>query len=393
MTSGRERLRVLLVDPSLFSGPYDAALNEGLLAAGIEPRWAVRPLRPGDRADLSTEHADALFYRHVDGLSRLPNRLRRAAKGIAHLVGLARLMRRIGVSRPDVVHFQWTVFPALDAMAMLAIRRRCAVVVTVHDSTPGNGDGPWLYRTGQRLPMRVAHRLIVHTKAARQSLVARGVTSATIDVVPHGPLRLRVSLPERSEVLRDPRYTFVLFGELKAYKGIDVLIDAVAKLPDHVRQEVRVLVMGRAQMDVAPLLARVGELGLDGVVELRPRRLSEEEMAELFARADCFVFPYRVVDASGVYFLVRSLSRWIIASRVGVFSEELTDGVDGELVPVGDATALAAALQRAVTARTKPTPAPSPTDWKAIGRATLGVYRSALDSRARAGGHQCAPRP
>jgi glycosyltransferase involved in cell wall biosynthesis len=231
--------------------------------------------------------------------------------------------------------------------------------------------------------MRMAHRLIVHTKAAAQALVARGVAADSIDIVPHGPLRLRVPLPESSTVPRDPRYTVVLFGELKAYKGIDVLIDAVARLPDHVRREVRVLVMGRAQMDVAPILARIAELGLDGVVELRPRRLSEEEMADLFAQADCFVFPYRVVDASGVYFLVRSLSRWIIASRVGVFSEELTDGVDGELVPVGDAPALAAALERAVTARTKPTRAGAPMDWKAIGRATLGVYRSALDSRDR----------
>src|SRR6187399_593003 len=35
------RLTALLVDPSLFTAPYDGALNDGLLAAGVRPSWAV----------------------------------------------------------------------------------------------------------------------------------------------------------------------------------------------------------------------------------------------------------------------------------------------------------------------------------------------------------------
>ena len=31
------RLRVLLIDPSLFTAPYDATLTEGLVAAGVTP--------------------------------------------------------------------------------------------------------------------------------------------------------------------------------------------------------------------------------------------------------------------------------------------------------------------------------------------------------------------
>jgi len=390
--SEHSSLRVLLVDPSLFSGPYDAALNEGLLAAGINPRWAVRPSRPGDRADLSAEHAEPLFYRHVDGLSGLPGWLRKAAKGVAHVVGLTRLLRAIGETEPDVVHFQWTVFPALDAVALLAIRRFCAVVVTVHDSTPGNGDGPLLFRLGQRLPMRLAHRVIVHTETARAELVRHGIAPATIDVVRHGPLRLRVPPPDPTHARQDERYTVVLFGELKTYKGIDILIDAVGLLPLHVRRDVRVLVTGRAQMDVAPLIARIHELGLEDVIQVAQRRLTEEQMSELFAGADCFVFPYRVVDASGVYFLVRSLSRWIIASRVGVFAEQLADGIDGELVPVANPPALAAALERAVTTRPRPRSSSSPeSDWNAIGHATRGVYGAALESRVCCGGRPWTP--
>jgi glycosyltransferase involved in cell wall biosynthesis len=371
-------LRVVLVDPSLFTGPYDAALSRGLIAAGAEPTWVVRPTRPGDQPDLDAQHTDPFFYRHVDGLRGLPPALRAVAKGASHVLGLARLVRRVSQHRPDVVHFQWTVVPALDAVAMLLLRRHCAVVLTVHDPTPFNGDRvSWLQRAGYRWPMRVAHRVIVHTTQARRTLVERGLPGSAIDVIPHGPLSLRVPPRPAAASRHDSRYTFVLFGELKPYKGIDVLIDAVARLPDSVRSRARVIVTGRSQMDLAPLAARIVSRGLEDAIELRPRRLSEDEMAELFARTDCFVFPYRNVDASGVYFLVRSLSRWVIASRVGVFAEEVQEGVDGDLVPPEDAGALAAALIRAVNEAPRPPVRRPAAEWDSIGRATLDVYCAA----------------
>jgi glycosyltransferase involved in cell wall biosynthesis len=368
-----------LVDPSLFTGPYDAALTTGLIAAGVTPTWAVRPTRAGDRPDLEAEHADPFFYQHVDGLRGIPDSLRTFAKGVSHVVGLARLMQRVRTLRPDVVHFQWTVVPALDAVAMLFLRRHSAVVLTVHDTTPFNADsGSWLQRTGHRWPMRLAQRVIVHTHGARQTLVEQGIPSRDIAVIPHGPLHLRVPPSHTSQWQSDPRYTFVLFGELKPYKGIDVLIDAVARLSTPVRSRLRVLVVGRPRMDIAPLVARIADLALGDVIDLQARRLSEEEMADLFACADCFVFPYRKVDASGVYFLTRSTSRWVIASRVGIFAEHVNDGVDGDLVPAGDPSALASALERAAGARATPAAVPAMTQWTAIGDATLAVYRSAL---------------
>ncbi|MGL1241035.1 hypothetical protein ACSTKS_23365, partial [Vibrio parahaemolyticus] len=45
-------LRVLMVDPSLFTAPYDAALSGGLAQAGVRADWATRALRPGEEAEL-----------------------------------------------------------------------------------------------------------------------------------------------------------------------------------------------------------------------------------------------------------------------------------------------------------------------------------------------------
>lgn len=391
MTAHHE-IRALLVDPSLYTAPYDSALTGGLLAAGVRPEWATRPLRAGERQEIPVERVEPFFYRRVDEAAWLPRRLRAPAKGLAHLWGLAGLVWRVLRRRPDVLHLQWTVLPPLDVLAMLVLRPWVPIVLTVHDTVPFNGERlSFLQNAGFDLPMRLAHRLIVHTESGRATLVARGVPAAKIEMVPHGSLRLAVPLPARP-VSRDPRYAFLLFGEIKPYKGLDVLVEALGQIPAHQRARARLIVAGRPRMDLDPVRRRIAELGLGDTVELRPVRQSDEEMAALFAEADALVFPYRQIDASGVWFLTKSLGKWMIASRVGIFAQDLREGEQGVLLPPGDAPALAAALADAIERRPRSLSVSPGEEWQAIGLATRRVYESLLpaapdraSARARVG--------
>ena len=78
---------------------------------------------------------------------RAPRRVRTLLKGAAHLAGSSGWSGAFR-DRPDVVHFQWLVVPPLDVLAMLLIRRRAAVVLTVHDTVPFNGDRLSRLQTG-----------------------------------------------------------------------------------------------------------------------------------------------------------------------------------------------------------------------------------------------------
>ncbi len=369
-------MNVTLVDPSLYTAPYDAALTQGLLAAGVRPRWITRPVRRGDRAELAPELTDAFFYRRTDEADWLPARLRAIAKGCAHIAGTAKLIWKIRSARPDVVHVQWVVVPLVDIAAMTLIRRWCPLILTVHDTVAYNGQRmSWLQRLGQGLPIRLAHRVIVHTASGRDRLRRDGVPDERISVIPHGPLR--AALPAQPLAARDPRWTLVLFGELKPYKGLDVLIEAVAALPAPVRQQLRVIVAGRPRMPTEPLVARIAALGVVAQFDLRLRRLADDEVAVLLAEADAFVFPYRQVDASGVYYLVKSLGKWLIASRVGVFAEDMIGEARGALVPPGDVPALARALEHAIVERPRGNAAGADKSWSEIGRDTRALYERA----------------
>jgi len=365
-------VKALLVDPSLYTGPYDAALDAGLAAAGVSTTWATRPPRAGERFEVV--RSEPFFYRCSDQ-ARLPARLRAIAKGCAHVAGMWRLLRMIRRERPDVVHFQWLVIPFIDMAVMALIRRRCAVILTVHDTVAYNGAKvAWLQRLGIDHAARLAHRVIVHTRAGCERLRAQGVPRERIAVIPHGPLRL--SMPPVAPQAKDGRWTLVLFGEIKPYKGLDVLIEAVAALDPGLRRELRIIVAGRPRMDIAPCAQRIAALGADAQFELRLRRLDEEEMARLFAAADAFVFPYRHIDASGVFHLVRGLGKWLIATRVGVFAEEMRPG-EGALVPPGDVAALSRALAHALRERPRGSTHGGGASWESIGAATRTLYEGA----------------
>lgn len=376
-------MKVALIDPSLFTGPYDAALTEGLVQAGVEPTWMTRPTRGGDRQEIDIARVQPLFYRHVDDIQWLPQRLRTAAKGLAHVVGLCRMAVALLRFRPDVVHYQWVVLPPIDLPVMRLIQLFCPVVMTVHDTVAFNGERmSWLQNLGFHGPIRLADRLIVHTQSGLETLVRQGIPESKVSVIAHGPLPLHAQ-PDPRRPARDPRYTFVLFGEMKPYKGIDVLVEAVGLLPAELRAQARVIVAGRERMDLSPIVARIQALGLADTIELQVRRLSEAEMANLFTDGDCFVFPYRQIDASGVYFLTKSFNKWMIASRVGIFAEDMKPGEDGDLVRSDSPQELARSMADAIEGRKARQGPVGRGSWEQIGRQTRDLYASLLPQPAR----------
>jgi glycosyltransferase involved in cell wall biosynthesis len=370
---------VLLVDPSLFTAPYDAALSGGLQANGVRPVWATRALRPQEEDLLAVAPTLPFFYPLTDGPRRRTGAGWRALKGLEHIAGLRRLRQE--AERFDLVHFQWAALPMLDVRAARRIRRKRPVILTVHDIEPFNGRPVSAAQSGGYYAMLSEFdRLIVHSDQGRDALLARGLSAEHIHVVPHGVLPLRASAPEaRSD---DGRWRIVLFGRLQAYKGVDLLVEALGLIAPQIRDRLEVIVAGEAQIPVEPILARAEALNLGASFTLRAGRLSEDAMAALLRSADAFVFPYRTIDASGVLHLVADLGRWLIASDIGAFRTMIGKTDDaGDLVPPADIQALADAIVRSIGRRPQAPPDTNLPDWTQIGALTRSVYDAALTDR------------
>jgi glycosyltransferase involved in cell wall biosynthesis len=369
-------MRVALIDPSLFTLPYDVALADGLRANGHDVTLHGRPLTARD----GTAEVTPSFYRASAALPGLPGPLRLAIKGIDHGVSLLRLLRRLAAERPDIIHFQWLPLPALDRILLGQFRKIAPVVLTVHDTNAFNGDPTArLQAIGFASALAACDRLVVHTHQGEARLRAMGIPAAKIAQLPHGLLgaRARTGEDAASGDLR-----FVLFGKIKPYKGADLLIKAFAALPAALRAQARVLIVGQAYMKLQPLRDLAADRGVADRVQIEDRFVGDREIADLFAPNSVAVFPYREIEASGVLSLAIAHGRPIIASRLGMFAEALTDGVHGTLVTPGDAAGLIASMAgmiedreftrsagRAVARLAHDVP-----DWTEIGRRTALLY-------------------
>ena len=337
------RMRVALIDPSLFTLPYDVALAKGLRLAGCEVVLYGRPTHPTDGGSDGVDLA-AHFYPLAENrfVRQLPKAARLAIKGFDHFISMTRLWRRLTVTRPDVIHFQWLALPFIDNNFLARFRRIAPLVLTVHDTDPFNGNpAARLQRVGGQRSFAHFDQLIVHTSQGRARLLQQGAPAESTAILPHGSLS---SAPLAAADAMQGPVTLMLFGKIKPYKGADILIDAFAALPPALRGDVRVRIVGQSYMDLNPLREQASALGVAQSVSIEPVFVADDEVDHLFGPGAIAVFPYREIEASGVLSYAIANGRPIIASRLGSFAEMLVDGIHGRLVPAGDVPALTTAL-------------------------------------------------
>ncbi|RCV47909.1 glycosyltransferase family 4 protein [Marinitenerispora sediminis] len=171
---------------------------------------------------------------------------------------------------------------------------------------------------------------------ARALLAGRDADVRTAELPPHLP-ETPAGAPETPP--RVHRH-LLFFGLVRPYKGVDVLLRALAAGPP----DVTLTVAGEFWGGAAELRALAGELGLGGRVELRDGYVPAAEIAGLFAGADAVVLPYRSATASQNVWLAHEHGRPVIATRTGTLPDHVRDGVDGLLCAPDDAADLARAL-------------------------------------------------
>lgn len=366
-------INALLVDPSLFTAPYDKALNTGLNRAGVTTLWATRALREGEAVDLPEAQTAPIFYPGLEASAKKGGALAKLRKAMSHVGSAKRLIRLAQDWPADIVHFQWSVLPAADLRAIRKLRQRAPVLLTVHDTTPFNGNPTSKLQVigFDKLLSEVDH-IVVHTSRGHAALTQAGCPEAKLSVIPHGPFPLDLSGATDPNP-RDPRWTLVLFGRLQDYKGVDVLIDALALLPQDTRDAIRVIVAGEPFCDLVPAQAKAERENLN--VEWRLGWLSDAQMADLMMEANALVFPYRRIEASGVYYMTKGLGKWIIASDLGAFGDEITPQT-GHLVAPGDAAALAGAVSQSIGK--VPGNGSIGADWTEIGQRTAALYQTLI---------------
>jgi glycosyltransferase involved in cell wall biosynthesis len=343
-------LKIAMIDPSLFTWAYDSTLSEALIGNGHTLSLYTKHLSNKEQGK-GISYVREVFYPGFQNrvLRYLPQAIVLSLKGISHIFSMVALAAKLRRDRPDVIHFQWAPLPAADRFLMGLFRRIAPVVLTVHDSSPfNNNPSSRLQSIGSIEVLKHFDGLIVHTDKALAALQRKGIKSSTLTRISHGVLGAAIRVKPMTQRSADAPVTLLLFGYLKHYKGADILIEALAKMPARSLAKVRLHVVGKPLMDTTSLIARAKELGLADKITWDLRFVGDDEIENIFSESDITVMPYREIDASGVLMVALAIGRPIVASRIGIFAELLEEGKHGFLVTPEDPSALSDALTRLV---------------------------------------------
>ena len=185
---------------------------------------------------------------------------------------------------------------------------------------------------------RVDH-VLVHS--AEQAALAGKMTGRPIRVAglpPHLPAR-RADEGDRPAKRYD---RLLFFGIVRPYKGLDVLLRALAAGPP----ETSLTVAGEFWGGLDETRRLVRALGLTDRVELRPGYVPAAAIPELFDGVDALVLPYRSATASQNVALAFEQGVPVIATTAGALAEHVREGVNGVLCEPGDVSSLTDALKR-----------------------------------------------
>jgi glycosyltransferase involved in cell wall biosynthesis len=131
----------------------------------------------------------------------------------------------------------------------------------------------------------------------------------------------------------------LFFGYVRKYKGLDVLLNALALLRGQL--DLALLVVGEFYDDERTYRDMIRRLELENTVTLRADYIPSEEVKYYFSAADAVVLPYTSATQSGIAQIAYNFDLPVIASNIGGLPEVVRDGETGLLVPPNDPRALA----------------------------------------------------
>ena len=361
--------------------------------------------RPGQLTVLSLPH-----YEGSNPYQSLLNQAI-ATKGVRFLawskqVRLSHIRSLIANRRaPDILHQQWVhvdtmrrtlarsliatllFFLQLGLLRMLGVK----IVWTLHNKINHDGDYPRLDRWVRKSMFRMAHAVIVHSKAAGREacgyFALAGHKQEKLHVVAHaayvGSYRANVSRREaRARFgLSENHFCYGMIGRLQAYKGVEELIEAFQQLPgDHLR----LLAAGRV---ASPRLRRWFDekCNQDARIMLVPEHVPEDELQTHLTATDAIVYPFRNPLTSGSVLMAASCGCALVLPRVLPLLSGLPS-IGYVLFEPDNPDSLLDALRRVATRDTAAMGAAnravmeSPEmSWERMGKRTLAVYRSVLN--------------
>ncbi|RMD94964.1 MAG: glycosyltransferase [Calditrichaeota bacterium] len=260
-----------------------------------------------------------------------------------------RVFLKIKKNKPDLIIFKyWMPFfaPCFGTITWLTKRFTTTKILYICDNVM-----PHERRPGDRLLTRFAlgkaDFFIVQSNVVKNDLLEL-LPNANYKKVAHPVYDIFGKLIEKNKARKElgivtPR-VILFFGFIRAYKGLDLLLEAMPEILKNL--ELKLLVVGEFYEDEQKYRQLIDKLGIADQVIIHSDFVPNENVYLYFSAADVVVLPYKSATQSGIVPLAYHFNKPCIVTDVGGLSEVVLDNKTGFVVEPNDPVALAQAVIR-----------------------------------------------
>lgn len=254
--------------------------------------------------------------------------------------------KRIKDLKPDFIIVRyWMPFmsPCLSAICKRVKRHTDTKVVCLADNLIPHEETPVDTFLTKRF-LKHIDSMVVMSKSVGRDL-RRFSDTIPFTFVPHPIYDNYGEKADRSEALRrlnlNESHKYILFfGFIRAYKGLDILIDAFEQLKD---SKINLIVAGEFYADEKEYKQDVKARGLEDRIHFFSEYIPNDQVADFFAAADIVAQPYKSATQSGISQLAYHFEKPMLVTNVGGLPEIVDHERSGYVVEV-DADAVAKGL-------------------------------------------------
>lgn len=261
-----------------------------------------------------------------------------------------RVGNRLRKERPDIIIVRFwlpLMGPALGTILRRVKKNGYTRVICIadniipHEKRPGDKPFTWYFLKSCDAFITMSEKVMQDLRLFEQEKPAQLVTHPLYDnfgpIISMQEARQHLGLPEHQRIV-------LFFGFIRHYKGLDLLLDAVAHLKK-TDPDIRFLVAGEFYEDEKPYREQIDKLGIADQLILRTDFIPDSEVKYYLCAADALIQPYRNATQSGVTPLAYHFEKPMIVTNVGGLPALVPDGRAG-LVVDADPAAIANGIQR-----------------------------------------------
>lgn len=273
---------------------------------------------PNKNSNYSEPEISAYCKAHA--INYIPFPLRYRFRDLRNLLHFDKIVKTVNASRADVVFV--TNFDQLYLNLMLLRLDKRKTIIGMHDvENHSNTAFGGLATLAKTILLKNFKYFLTYSKHQAELLNAnykeKNVYSISLPLIGFGPLSPRQKVREAT--------TFLFFGNILHYKGLDILLRSMSRLSDKYKN-FKLIIAGRCNdwaETYAPLISEPDK------TECHIGFIENKDIPNYFADVDYLVLPYRDTTQSGPLMIAYNYNVPVIASNASGFKEFFVEGETG----------------------------------------------------------------